>query len=769
MDNCVDRAIFMPDLVADADYTLKLTTGSDKGYDSFTLTINKGDWWANMYAFLLHFWEQSGYQVYWKPVLGESTTWGTPQVAYYFQLWIDEGGVTDPYTITWTGTGEFRNSFTTTDTDGASDVELHMDGQLIKHSWYTTYPLVEYSRAISNIDGSSMRSQTGQTYSVRGMNQDTRTIKVQFDMQDYQLEVYHWNNLWKHYWRKARSVSLIAIAGDLIERRQPLSFSWGDTGAGRSENLVIPNIENPLFVQRLNLGTEKDYVEMEKPNLWISEQSFKFYVRRMRNMGRTNVDFGLRELVEIPETVEVLGAYYLNGFTEDSTLTAQNDLAGMYFRDGSSISFWLSGETSDEGGTIFQSYSGDDYDLEYTEITSSMGAMSMTTDSSSGFGVTPDFNPGFWTGTAKPWDHYLITRGSSGDLDVYRNGVKVTETPSPLGAATGLGTTPIFQFLANFNAYRVCNIALLDAIGQDVARSIYEAGVRWDLRQNYGDWVYGTSLMFYWRGAHPTAVPNLGSGGTCSLLLGGATTCEILGPDVIVGDPPNVTAGYVNPRDSGTGHYIDFDSDLLEDFIFDGTTGDIMIHFWTKGQYEGSGFVFAAGAENGIPGIQVVSDGALNCSITNDAGVNFGDMYVGSQPVNSDTAWKLVTIRISGGFQEYYVNGVGSGPVAVSGTFSSAALVTFLAYSFFSAEAAQGKIKNVLFCRRAVMSDAAIVDLYNAGHEHDAANPAGNNWLGGSVPFYYKLPVSGGLVPNSGSGGTCNMRMNGDCYGGINV
>ncbi len=290
-----ERAIFMPDLVADRNYDLTITSNGE----SHLMAVNKGDWWANTYAFLLHFWEHSGYNPEFKPRLLETGANGyTLQVS--FVLGTEEVGY-GTTTIDWDGVtnGTFQKLFNERWPGGNSlggdpASSLYSDGHPILDSWYTTYPLVEYTRGISVQDGSVTRAQTGDAYSVRGTTQEYRNLKVQFDMQWFTAEYYHWTALWRFYWAVGRSVSI--YTNDDIMTDTPTGFSWGPNGAGRCESLVASAPESPLWMQRLNLRGEVG-TDVNKPNLWLDQDARKFYLRKMRNMSALQTDYGLRELI----------------------------------------------------------------------------------------------------------------------------------------------------------------------------------------------------------------------------------------------------------------------------------------------------------------------------------------------------------------------------------------------------------------------------------------------------------------------------------------
>lgn len=288
------RAVFMPDLVADRSYDLTITSNGE----SHLMAINKGDWWANTYAFLLHFWEHSGYNPEFKPYLFETGANGYLRQVSFTLGTLDVGAGTA--TVDWDGVtgGKFQmlfnerwsggNSFDSGPVSG-----LYSDGHPILDSWYTTYPLVEYSRGISVQDGTATRAQSGEVYSVRGTTQEYRNVKVQFDMQAFAAEYYHWTALWRFYWTVGRSVSL--YTDDAIIEAEPSEFAWGSTGAGRCESLVAEAPDTPLWMQRLNLHGEVGS-DVYRANLWTDQETRKFYVRKPRNMAALQTDFGLREL-----------------------------------------------------------------------------------------------------------------------------------------------------------------------------------------------------------------------------------------------------------------------------------------------------------------------------------------------------------------------------------------------------------------------------------------------------------------------------------------
>jgi len=250
-----DRAAFLPDILLTADATFSVTVNATPT----TVTIGKGSWFANALVFWLTMCDVTGGKLNY---IFEDTAAALtirPDSSYT----IDTVSLDAGATLLLQQTGDIL--------DGVDGV--------IPHGFYPQMSLMEYGRGVDSMDGVSAQTQDGLSFTVSGLHQDVRTVRLSlfFDnVLDNKTEPYRWLRLWRHYWRKGRSVScypLFGMANTDNVLLQAHTGIWGDTGAGRFESLVIP-------YEPATAWKAKYLVSMPENKLIQEDNGHKFYVRR---------------------------------------------------------------------------------------------------------------------------------------------------------------------------------------------------------------------------------------------------------------------------------------------------------------------------------------------------------------------------------------------------------------------------------------------------------------------------------------------------------
>lgn len=214
MSDCVDRPLFLPDVLVPETMVLDMSLS---GGTVYRLTIGKGSWFANALVFWLFICDQLGADI--------------------LNVYEEERG------IVITPADEIVL------VDGDFDpIESQVGGMFgledcyLPHSFFPSLPLAQYDKSTAAIDGSSRRAHNGTAYTVSGITQQMRTLKVLLDYridgayQNDLLQRAKWLNLWRFYWRQGRSVSCYPIQDVVVTFGEILwntrTAQWGGPRSG---------------------------------------------------------------------------------------------------------------------------------------------------------------------------------------------------------------------------------------------------------------------------------------------------------------------------------------------------------------------------------------------------------------------------------------------------------------------------------------------------------------------------------------------------------
>jgi len=245
------QSLFMGDIVADDDYTLDLIAASV----TETITIPKGSWFANAYTFWLYCVTLHG------SVAIDFMQWDNNELEILFTV---------PVTATWTaGTGNMPAEV------GAVALSASSTTEAIPNAWETTFAPSEYTRGVEIHGASTQRAQDGTAYTVAGLPQETRTMRLVLDRRSGAYEDALLLTLHRNLWRIGRSVSFYP---ETITDTNPDWSSlaskidkYGDDGSGRFESLVLPQ-DNQNRWRSERLVDCKDVVNLD--------QGTKFFLRQ---------------------------------------------------------------------------------------------------------------------------------------------------------------------------------------------------------------------------------------------------------------------------------------------------------------------------------------------------------------------------------------------------------------------------------------------------------------------------------------------------------
>lgn len=285
---CSGRSIFMPDVQADAAITVTLTNVTTAAV--YTLAVSKGDWWASAFAFWADFCATNSAPMPYLIARGDNGL----SIAF---------DTADNMAISFSASGGmFDNEVAGTESTNTWPVP---------GAWYTQFPVVEFSRGLSVIGGSSAMSGIGTVYTVQGIPQQTRNLRVQFKVDDDFAAGYAadystgrfdvpsdlslWRLLIGSRFVLGRSVSF--YLEDSIIGQVPTSFKWGDGGVGRCESLCLEWKDSDSLRAVRPTGIPSEYLSSSSTRVLLDEDERTFYIRRPRNYSAMYTDFGLREMV----------------------------------------------------------------------------------------------------------------------------------------------------------------------------------------------------------------------------------------------------------------------------------------------------------------------------------------------------------------------------------------------------------------------------------------------------------------------------------------
>ncbi len=251
--SCIyDRPVFLPDIVVQNDVSFTI----DIGGTPVVISIGKGSWFANALVFWLFVCNNIGSDILY--LFDDSRPTIVPSEV------INIAAYSDAMNELIEQTGDM------------------FDGQdcVIPRALTGFYPLVEYTRGLESLDGRSVRAQDGSAFTVSGLTQETRSLRRVLDRDGLAASTSErddWLNLWRNYWRIGRSVSVYPFNDIVSEVSTDINWtgrtdSWGDDGAGRFDQLVIPFESSTVWrPSRLVEAAEKAYVE---------NTANKFYIRQ---------------------------------------------------------------------------------------------------------------------------------------------------------------------------------------------------------------------------------------------------------------------------------------------------------------------------------------------------------------------------------------------------------------------------------------------------------------------------------------------------------
>lgn len=206
----------------------------------------------------------------------------------------------------------------------------------------------------------------------------------------------------------------------------------------------------------------------------------------------------------------------------------------------------------------------------------------------------------------------------------------------------------------------------------------------------------------------------------------------------------------------GSGNYLAASTDVMARLMFPGggSLGDATYFGWFL--CSGGFFQFMDANDDGSPRLRVYADvpdeDILPLAFLYDDGATLR-----ASPQDGDalplSTWNFIAVRVASGVLTLVVNDTlvaGGTPAGTYGTIDAFALLT-------TTSAPTLGVRNIHGISRA-LSDLELAALYDAGETHNVEDDH-TDWTGQQCDVDWYLPDVGGSVPNTGTGGTCNLTF----------
>ena len=217
-----------------------------------------------------------------------------------------------------------------------------------------------------------------------------------------------------------------------------------------------------------------------------------------------------------------------------------------------------------------------------------------------------------------------------------------------------------------------------------------------------------------------------------------------------------VDAYYSSP--GGAGDYAEASTNVAARVVFPGAGAPVCtVLAWAKNLPTSSlnGLLYAS--DDGAPMLLVnfTDDPYLSVTIKNAAGVADGL----DAPIVATGGWQMASVNFDGSDAVAFMDAVEMGTFALPTAPYSAVDVFKMAFN--GTDSMPIDWRNILIIDRALTANE-IADLYAAGPTHHPLRATGTHWAAGqSIPVIWCTPAAAGRVANSGSGGVCDLVLNG--------
>lgn len=238
------------------------------------------------------------------------------------------------------------------------------------------------------------------------------------------------------------------------------------------------------------------------------------------------------------------------------------------------------------------------------------------------------------------------------------------------------------------------------------------------------------------------SISDLGANGVAMALTAASAS------DLVALQEP-VTSYYSSP--GGAGDYAEASTNVAARVVFPGASVPVCtVLCWSRNVAQ----LLRVRDSDNLPMLDMYDGGGAELSVDIfDSIAVIGTATASALP--SAASWTHVGYTIDGTDIVPYGNGVADGSsAAIAGTYAASDVFESLIASV------GGDVRNIMVIDRALTA-GEVAALYAAGATHNPLMPAGV-WAGGqSIPVIWCTPAVGGVVANSGDGGTCNLVLSG--------